>query len=188
MVRGTKLLFAPGANPAADKRSHAQECAFLWDASGNRGFMLNDPMQAYAPMSSSLQFTNVAAGPAVNNATPETISGHRCQQSEVTVTANDGTATSFRVWRATDLKGLAVRITGTSSGSPLTLTLSKVRLEHLPGDLFLPPSSFTKYDSAEALMTELVARQMNYKRRPTYQAPESEPSEGSNTKQPNRPN
>jgi len=188
MGRGPKLLFAPALDSAAGKRSHVQESAFIWDVSTNRGFVLNDPLQAYAPMSSSRQFTNVVAGPALNEATPEKIAGHPCQQSEVTVTANDGTATTLRVWRATDLKGLPVRIVSSAGAMPLTLTLTKARLESLPNDLFTPPSGFTKYDSAEALINELVARQMNYRRRPTYQTEETEPGAGRDIHQPTRPN
>ena len=114
----------------------------------------------------------------MNPAAPEKVAGHPCQPAEATVAASDGSATVLRLWRATDLKGLPVRITCAANGTPLTLTLSKVRLEALPDDLFLPPNGFTKYDSAKALMNELAARQQNYKRRPTYQTEEVEPGSG----------
>ena len=144
-------------------------------------------MQAYAPIPSNRQFTNVATGSAMNGAAPEKVSGHPCQPAEATVAASDGSLTVFRLWRATDLKGLPVRITCASDGTPLTLTLSKVRLEAVPDDLFLPPNGFVKYDSAEGLMNELAARQQNLKRRPTYQTEESEPGSGREGRAPTRP-
>ncbi len=84
------------------------------------------------------------------------------------MTASDGVQTFFQVWRAMDLKGLPVRIICPSNGLPVTLTLSNVRLETVPPDLFLPPNGFTRYDSVESLMTELALRGMNLGRRPVY--------------------
>lgn len=188
MGRGSKLLFAPGVDPAAGKHSHTQESAFIWDVSTNCGFILNEPLQAYAPMSTSRQFTNLVAGPAMSRAAQEKIAGHACESSDVTVTAADGTATTLRVWRATDLKGLALRISNTSDAVPLTLTLSNVQLGSLPVEAFMPPSGFTRYTSAEALINELVARQMNYKRGPTYHGEEMEPGAARDMRQPTRPN
>jgi hypothetical protein len=85
------------------------------------------------------------------------------------------------------LKGLPLRITRVSTGPPLTLTLSKIRLETLPDELFLPPDGFVKYDSADALMNELASRQQTLKRRPTYQPEEPEPGAGREDRSPNRP-
>ena len=61
----------------------------------------------------------------------------------MTVAANDGAISVFRVWRATNLKGLPVRIAGTSDGTPVTVTLSKVKQGPVPNDLFQPPAGFT---------------------------------------------
>lgn len=187
MGRGGKLVFAPGPDGSSGKRSPSGGSAFIWDVTANCGYLLNDPLQAYAAISGNRQFTNVAVGSAVNGAAPERISGHPCQPSEATVAASDGSVTGFRLWRATDLGGLPVRITRASDGSPLTLTLSRVRLETVPDDLFLPPKGFMKYDSAEALMNELAARQQNLKRRPTYQTEEGEPGIGEDGRVPTRP-
>jgi hypothetical protein len=176
MGRGSKLLFAPAPAEKSKKPVSAADSAFIWDVIENRGWVLNDPLQAYAPVSSSRQFTNVAPAVTLNNAASEKISGHSCQAQEVTVTAADGTATVFRAWRAPDLHGLPLRITCPSTGAPLTLTLSNARLETMPNDLFQPPSSFTKYESSEAIMAELFLRKHNLNRKPTYQGPESEPT------------
>ena len=186
MGRGGKLLFAPAAPVKSKKQASAADSAFIWDVIENRGWVLNDPLQAYAPVSSSRQFTNVVPAVRLNNAASEKISGHSCQAEEVTITAADGTATVFRAWRAPDLHGIPLRITCPSTGAPLTLTLSNVRLETMPNDLFQPPSSFTKYESSEAIMAELFLRKHNLNRKPTYQGPEEEPT-APVTRAPNRP-
>ena len=185
--RGGKLVFAPSLSGAAGKHSPASDSAFIWDVNGNHGYMLNEPLQAYALIASNRQFTNVTASAALSAAAPEKVAGHPCQPMEVTVAASDGSATVLRLWRATDLKGLPVRVTCAANGAPLTLTLSKVRLEAMPDDVFLPPKGFKKFDSAEALINELAARQQNLKRHPTYQTEEIEPAGGRDNHQPTRP-
>ncbi len=165
-LRG-KLLFAPSPRKAAAKSARLEAFAFIWDVAANRGYILNDPLQGYAPISYGRLFTNVATSAPVNQAATETVAGHPCQQSEVTVAADDGSASVFRVWRATDLKGLPVRVSGASDGTPVTLTLSRVRLEAVPSDLFQPPSGFTKFDTADVLVNELNSRQHNLKGRTT---------------------
>ena len=187
MGRGGKLMFAPGPGNAGGKRSHLKGTAFIWDVTSGHGYLLDDPLQAYAPVSATCQFTNMIADNALKGALPEKISGHLCQPAVATVLASDGSITGFRLWRATDLNGFPVRITRASNGTPLTLTLSKIRLETLPEDLFLPPNGFARYDSAERLMTELAARQQNLKGRATYRIEESEPGNGLDSRAPTRP-
>jgi hypothetical protein len=184
--QGGNLLFAPNRTKASGKRDRAEEFAFIWDVAGNRGYMLNDPLQGYAPVSYGRLFTNLATSATLNQAGTENVAGHPCQQTQVTVAANDGSVSAFRVWRATDLKGLAVRIAGVSDGTPLTLTLSKIKLEVVPNDLFQPPAGFTKYASAEAMVNEMVMRQGNLKQRPSYYLNESEPPSGPETRAPSR--
>ena len=168
LVRGSQLLFAPDPSGAPKKQARVRDSAFIWDVNGNRGYVLNDPLQAYAPMSSSRQYTTLTVGATFNDPARERIAGHPCQATELTVTASDGATTFFQVWRARDLNALPLRIACPSNGLPVTLTLSKVRLETVPEDLFLPPDGFTKYDSVEALMAELTLRGMNLGRKPIH--------------------
>jgi hypothetical protein len=186
MGKGGKLLFAPALTKEARKQPFSGGFAFLWSVPGNRGYLLSDPLQAFSPYSSALQFTNVTAGPATTHAKRETIAGHPCEPVEAIVSASDGSIAAFRLWRATDLNGLPLRIICTSTGTPLTLNLSKPRLEKLPDDLFLPPSGFTKYDSAEALANELAVRQNSLKRRPSSSMGE-EPGASWDARMPTRP-
>jgi hypothetical protein len=188
IVRGSKLLFAPEPTKVAKKQPRPEDSAFVWDVNENRGYVLNDPLQAYAPISSSRQFTNVTEAAAVNSRPPEKIDGHPCHVAEVTVTASDGVATAFQVWRATDLKGLPLRIQCSSGGVPLTLTLSKVRLEAVPNDLFLPPNGFTKYESPEGMMTEMALRRVNLSRKQFYNARDVDEPASRDNRLPTRPN
>jgi hypothetical protein len=162
--KGGNLLFLPAVDKAARKRSLAADSAFIWDVPAHRGSIINGSMQAYAPISSARLFTNIVVT-AADSAPAERIAGYSCQRAEAVVTADDGSLAAFRLWRATDLEGLPIRVTCTSSGTPQTLTLSKPRLDTPPDDLFLPPAGFTKHDSPLSLVAELVARQHNLKRR-----------------------
>jgi hypothetical protein len=171
MGRGGKLLFAPQPGAAQDKYSRVEDFSYLWNVPENRGFLLSGPLQGYAPISSNTRFTNIVVGRGANSAAPEKVSGYLCQPTDVRVMSDDGEATVFHVWRAKELREMPVRITGTAGGAPFTLTLSKVRIETPPTDLFLPPSDFTKYASAETMMSELVTRQQNVKRKKSYLTP-----------------
>jgi len=186
--RGGKLLFAPAASKASSKQARAEDSAFIWDVFENRGWVLNDPLQGYAPISSLQHYTRVASAGISGNSAPERIAGHPCRPAEVTVAAADGAATVFRVWRAEDLDGLPLRITSAANGAALTLTFSAIRRERVPEELFQPPNGFTKYESPEAMMTELALRKVNLGRKPIYQPEESEPGTGRDAPAPKRPN
>ena len=171
MGRDGKLFFAPepGAAPAG-RNSRSEDFSYLWDVEQNRGFLLNGPLQGYAPLVSSLGYSNVVVG-APGNDPSEKVGGYACEKADITAVASNGTQTVFHAWRARELKGMPVRITGTVNGAPLTLNLSKIRLELPPADLFQPPADFTKYTSAEAMLGELAARQANAKRKRGWQPP-----------------
>jgi hypothetical protein len=174
MGRGGKLLFAPEPGTPQNKYSRVEDFSYIWNVDESRGFLLSGPLQGYAPISSNTRFTNVVIGSGGGSPAAEKVSGYLCQQSEVKVVSNDGAETVFKVWRAKDLKGLPVRITRTVNGTPLTLSFTKVRLETPPKELFLPPSDFTKYASAETMMNELVSRQQNLKRKRGWEPPPSD--------------
>jgi hypothetical protein len=171
MGRAGKLLFAPEPSAQHDKYSRAEDFSYIWDVDESRGFLLSGPLQAYAPISSSTRFTNIVAAPSVGNSAQEKVSGYLCQKTEVRVIASDGEERVFQVWRAKDLKGMPVRIACTVNGKPLTVALSRIRIEIPPTELFAPPTDFTKYSSAETMMTELVARQQNIKHKRGWEPP-----------------
>ena len=173
--KGTRLLFAPTLTKEGKKKPLLGGFAFIWNVDGNQGYLLNDPLQAYSPYSSSLQFTNVSLGAAAG-AAAQSMGGHSCQPGEAIVAGADGSLAAFRLWRAKDLNGLPLRIVCTSGATPLTLNLIKPRLEKLSDELFLPSTDFTKYDSPEALANELALRQNSLKRRPSSALNDTEPA------------
>jgi hypothetical protein len=188
LSQGGRLLFAPGVLKSSPKGAKTEDCAYIWDVAGNRGVVLNDPLQGYAPLSYGRHFTNLATSASPTSASTENVAGHPCQQSEVIVAADDGSASAFRVWRARDLKGLPVRISGASDGLAVTLTLTKVRLETLPADLFQPPSGFAKFDSVEVMVNEISSRQQKLKQRTTPWPEDNEPLPAPDVRAPTRLN
>jgi len=73
----------------------------------------------------------------------------------------------YQVSRAEALKGFPLRVTVVSNAVPATLTLSKVRLETPPAELFEPPQGFTPYRTLSAMLNECLGRQF----RQTYSMP-----------------
>jgi len=161
--RGSKLAFAPETQQAAPKSQHIGIFSFLWDVAENRGYVVSEALQAYAPTSSSLQITNVAVSPL--NSAPQKFNGHSCESVRATIYKADGSASSYEVLRATDLNGFPMRITSETNAPPLTLTFSKIRFEAPSPDVFVPPDGFSKYASPEAMVDELAARQRNLRRK-----------------------
>ncbi len=162
MGREGKLFFAPDPLPASDKHSaHAEDTSFIWNVAENNGYILSGPMQSYAPISSPRTYTNVVVNRGGAGA-------------EVTVQATDGIPTTFQVQGGTDGKSLPSRISVGTNGMPMVLTISKVKLQLPPEDVFAPPSDFTKYPSGEAMMNEMAMREHNLKRHRGYEPPPSD--------------
>ncbi len=161
MGRDGKLFFAPDPNPAADKWSRrVEDTSFIWNVAEHSGYLLNGPMQSYAPISSSTFYTKVV----VNPATP----------GEVTIVADNGSEAALRVQGAASAKSLPSRITSGTNSPPMVLNISKVQLKLPPQDVFTPPAEFTKYPSGEAMMEELSTRQQALKGKRGYEPPPSD--------------
>ena len=161
LARGSKLFFASDVADPSDKHSQSGGFAFIWDVASHSGYVLSDPLQGDAPVSWQLHPTNFVAQPGPG--APQNFAGHPCQPTTATVQMSDSSSASFQVLRAADLGGVPLRIGANSS--PMALSLSKVRLEALSADLFMPPDGFTMYGSPEALADELAARQHNFRRK-----------------------
>jgi len=158
--REGKLLFAP--EPREAKKISRGGFTFLWDVSAGRGYLLSEALQAFAPLSASVRPTNLVTQP--DSTTLAKIDGHACQVEQKLTQMSDGSSALFRVWRALDLKQFPIRIDAATNAGSFSLQCSKVRLQAPPAELFTPPSGFTQYPNAEAMMTELVIRQHNLRR------------------------
>ncbi len=166
--RGSRLLFAGTIGPVKEKRSRTGGVSFIWDTATNGGYLLSEPLQGYAPISSAVRVTNLVARAPGTKSAPTRIEGHRCEEEEATIASSDGSTSVYQVWRATDWKGLPIRISSGAEPAVLTLNLSKVKLTVPSADLFQPPDGFTKYDSADTMMNEHAIRQQTLRQgRPT---------------------
>jgi len=157
---GTKLAFEPELTKSARKNAQAK-MVFVWDTVQSSGYALNDALQGYAPFSGPVRFTNIVAGK--QNTAPQQLLGHECEEETVIVNGEDGSINRLQVWRATDLRGFPLRIVSGDTNSS-SLTFSKIQFGP-PTELLMSSEGFTKYESPEAMVTELVARQHNLSRR-----------------------
>jgi hypothetical protein len=160
--QGAKLRFEPEAKGSADKAQRGAGFSYLWDVTDGSGFIFSESLQGYATVSPGLRATNVVL--QAKPAAAQKIEGHPCEAAEATVQRSDGSGVGFQVWRASDLGGLAMRIAAGTNSTPLTLSLSKVRLERMPPEIFAVPNGFIKYASVEAMLMELTVRQQNLRR------------------------
>jgi hypothetical protein len=163
--RGSKLLFVPEGAASGRRGPRRGGFSYVWDVAEGRGYVLNEALQGYAPIASTLRFTNAVAKPGAGGSAPERIEGHLCEQQELVVSSSDGAAAEFRAWRAADLNGFPMRITWATNSTSCVLSFSKLQLEAPPGELLSPPDGFTKYESVEAMMNELLLRQTSGRRR-----------------------
>ena len=170
--RAGKLLFAPGPGKLNKKYSRGG-FSFIWDVATGHGTVLSEALQAYAPVSVSVSPTNLIIHPA--RAASPNLSGQAGEAEEAIVDLANGSRATFQLVRAADLKGFPLHISSVSNTPPFTLTFSKIRLTSPPPELFVPPNGFTKYESPEAMMTELIMRQHNLKRGRSGSPSSSEP-------------
>lgn len=156
---GSRLAFQPEL-PKASRQNLQGKMVFVWDAAKSSGYALNDALQGYAPFGGTVLFTNAVA--AKPRTAPQRIAGHECEQETATVLGNDGSINLLQVWRAADLRGFPLRIDGgTNSG---VLTFSKIQFGQ-PAEFLMSQEGFTRYESPDAMVTELVARQHNLSRK-----------------------
>jgi hypothetical protein len=161
--RGGMLLYAPDGEDMTEKKQQPGNYSFVWNVADHRGFVLSEALQGYAPVTSALQITNFQVIPGSSPA--ERIAGHPSESARALAVSAEGNGTAFDFYRAIDLKGVPLRITSITNTPAFTLTLSKVRLEAPPANIFLPPDGFTRYNNPEAMADELAAREHNLRRK-----------------------
>jgi hypothetical protein len=158
LEREGRLIFQAATHSSKKAKTLTQGgMFFIWDESSHSGWVLSDPLQAAAPMSSTVNGTNIIWNTAA--AMEEEVSGHPCRRVEAVVECNDGTTARFNVWQTEDMKHLPARIQCTSGARQFTLDFSDIRLNLPDPELFVPPADFTRYPTPVALMNELIIRQ-----------------------------
>jgi|ERR1051326_8712070 hypothetical protein len=161
LARGSKFFFVP-EQTSRRKRAGSGGISFIWDAAESKGFVLSEALQGYAPISSARRYTNIVTR-SQDNFAAEKIAGHVCQRVIVLAQAADGANSSLDVWRALELQEFPLRIVSTNF-TAFDLRFSKIDLQSPAADLFSPPNGFTSYQSLEAMMNELAARQHDIRR------------------------
>jgi hypothetical protein len=156
---GSKLAFEPESPKSSQKYAQAK-MVFVWDAVQSSGYALNDALQGYAPYPGTAQFTNFVA--AKRNTAPQQIGGHECEQETATVLGNDGSINLLQIWRAADLRGFPLKIDGGTNAG--VLMLSRVQFG-APAHFLMSQEGFTRYESPDAMVTEIIARQHNLNRK-----------------------
>jgi hypothetical protein len=169
LCQGSRLLFAPNGS----------DRMFVWDVLQQRGFVVSEILQGYAPISSPVQITNVVTRKQTVGSAGNPVNGHAGHEAEIAVQSNDGSTATFSVWCAADLDDFPVRITSSDAAKPFTISLSDLRYETLAAKLFLPPEDFTRYASLEAMNGELILRKArartNYVEKPLETIPMPQP-------------
>jgi hypothetical protein len=170
LARDGKLMLAVDPDPSAARKS-AREATFLfiWDVAAGQGFLLSEALQGYAPIATNTRCTEVTLEPTRGPA--QKIDGHTCQRFEAAVKLNDGSTAQFHVWRAPALKDFPLHIAPAGDATVPGVKFSRVRFATVPLEMFSPPDGFTRYESTQALMTELVARQRNLVLKPKGDEP-----------------
>lgn len=163
--QGGKLIFSPSD----------AGIFFIWDVKENAGYVLNEALQGYAPVSANSKVLTIAGDPGRAGPISETVQGHACKREDMLLASSEGTAAQFTVWRAGDLSGLTLRIKSVSGRTRFTLNLSDVRLETLPASIFLPPDGFTRYADTEMMRAELISRRATLKKNRTKVVPDEAP-------------
>ena len=161
---GSKFLFEPEAINPSGKPGRAGGVLFIWDVAKRSGYVLNDPLQGYAPIGEGGGLNQVTVQASSRQPVAERVEGHKCEQEDESVTWSDQTRTDFHVLRSLDQKGFPIRVTWTTNDTTFTLSFSKVLFEPPAAELFEPPDGFTKYASQDAMISELMMRQQGVKR------------------------
>jgi hypothetical protein len=155
--RDGSLIFQPQSAVKGKRARSEGGMFFVWNETAHAGFVLSDPLQAYAPAATPVQPTNVVLD--TTGAIEEEANGHPCRRIEAVVQSSDGSTERFKVWQAEDAKFFPVRISTAAGPREMVLNFSELHLELPPAPLFGPPDGFVRYDTPVALLNELIIRQ-----------------------------
>jgi hypothetical protein len=126
----------------------------LWDAPTKTAYLLNDPLQAYAPMKNPPD--NGPFEPKMVG--EEMMNGERCRKSVLFQTIRNVSLPTLIVWRSIALNDFPIRVESTNSLQTITLNFTRVKFQAPPADLFSLPNGFKAFESTDAMMSELVRR------------------------------
>jgi hypothetical protein len=170
LERQGRFIFQPPATANMKKGKIVRGgMFFIWDAVVQRGYVVSEALQGFAPISAPSRITIVT--PENHEPVSEQANGHPCHRIEKMAALSDGTAAKLTEWRADDLNRFPVRVRAESEGRRITVDLSDIRLDLPAVELFVPPGGFTEYASAAALINELMIRESSLKKGPSGESP-----------------
>jgi hypothetical protein len=126
-------------------------------------FVIYPGLQSYAKMAlPKEEIEAIAKQPKIEKTAlgKETVDGHPCVKSKVTLTTDDGKKHEATVWNATDLKDFPVRIQTQERDQSVEMTYKQIKLARPDAKVFEPPAGFTEYDDIQKLMMGAAAKMM----------------------------
>jgi hypothetical protein len=157
IVSGTKLRLETSFNNSKGTSKTVRDFGLIWDAAQNQGFAFCEALQGYAPINTTVHFTNLLT--QVIAGQTERFQGHPIDKANVTVMGSDGQTASIELLRVQALDNLPLRMSFSHRSNSVTLAVSNIQWCQSSKDLFMPPEEFTKYESEAAMLDELTARQ-----------------------------
>jgi hypothetical protein len=150
--RNGSLFFIEDAERG--KRRTVGGLSALWDAPTQTAYLLDEPLQGYAPIRGVS--TN---GPSeVTVAGEENVGAEPCRKTILQRVVGAEMTPVLIVWRGIAQQDLPLKIQMTNSPGAVTLTLSRIRFQAPPADLFTLPNGFKRYESTDAMISELMKR------------------------------
>ncbi len=134
---------------------------FLWNQAEKAGFVLNEPLQGYAPIRPAFEPMPHYELTALGN---ETVNNTLCAKSRLSYQSVPGAIISYTLWRSPDLKDFPVKIQATDGHSITTWTFSKIQYVKLRSDALEIPAGFTRYESNETMLDEITRRESQAER------------------------
>ena len=90
----------------------------------------------------------------------ETVDGHPCVKSKVTITTDDGKQHEIIVWKASDLKDFPIQTEMQNGGATITTHFRDIKMSAPDASLFDPPADFKAYGSMQEMMMANMQRTM----------------------------
>jgi len=160
MGRGTRLLFAneEGLKHPSKKKA-GNQTYFIWDVATEKGYVVNEPLQGFAPIEAKNKVTEVEVKD--DGGVYDKVDGVRCRQSSVTAKLKDGTSSQLTIWRSAEAKNFTMRIKANNGRT--VIQFHDVKFKAPASDVFVPPSGYTQHQNAEMMLDTLVERQVRSK-------------------------
>ena len=163
-VQENWLLFEPDSLKSGSWRSQVASIVYLWDVSQDCGYAMNLALQGFTTITSSVPLASLQTNTDLADDEVQTVNRLLCHRSATTFTPLHGPALKFHVWRADDLHRTPVRVESLDDAGPFTVELSNLRPGAPALALFAPPDGFTRYESVQAMLDEILNRAMVYSR------------------------